>query len=44
MKNSENKEAKTLGYRLGQMLATVVAMCIMALLVGITIAILCRIF
>jgi len=44
MKENENKEPKTFGYRLGQLLATVVVLCVASLLVGITIAILCRIF
>lgn len=37
------KKVKTFGYILGQLLATVVVLCLVALIIGITYAILCRI-
>lgn len=39
-----NNEKKTLGYRLGQFLAAVIIVCVAALIVGITVSLLMRIF
>lgn len=44
MKENENNKAKSIGYRLGQALAITIVACTIVLIIGITIAILCRIF
>jgi hypothetical protein len=44
MKEIETKTVKTLGYKLGQALAAVSAICLMALIVGVTAAILLKLF
>lgn len=40
----EPTNKKTFGYRLGQAFAAVIVLCLMALVIGITVAILCRMF
>lgn len=44
MKDNEHENVKTLGYRLGQILAVVTVICLITLMVGLTVAILYKIF